>query len=60
MLFRSISNHELKVGAPANLVVLDAPNILEALRKHSAPRHVISRGKLVDLTKMETIARSGE
>ncbi len=38
----------LREGAPAHLVVLDAPTIREALRAHSAPRHVISHGKLVD------------
>ena len=30
-------DHQLKVGANANLVVLDAPNVLEALRNHTAP-----------------------
>lgn len=40
--------HELKVGAPANLVVLDAPNVREALRYHRAPIHVISHGALLE------------
>ena len=39
---------ELKVGAPAHLVVLDQPNVLEALRHHEPPAYVISHGKLVD------------
>lgn len=43
-----IHNHRLEVGAPANLVVLDVPNVLEALRFHRAPRAVISHGRLID------------
>jgi cytosine deaminase len=43
----------LKVGAPANLVVLDEPNVLEALRNHAAPAHVISHGKLIDQEKIK-------
>ena len=45
----------LKVGAPANLVVLDEPNVLEALRNHQAPAHVISQGKLVNLEKVNQL-----
>lgn len=37
----------LRPGAPAHLVVLDAPNVLEALRHHAAPLHVISHGRVV-------------
>jgi cytosine deaminase len=47
----------LKVGAPAHLVVLDVPNVLEALRYHAAPAHVISHGKLVDQAKMQAMGR---
>jgi cytosine deaminase len=56
----NISNHSLKPGNPANLVVLTAPNVLEALREHAAPLYVISGGKLIDRTKMESISRTGE
>ena len=42
----------LRPGAPANLVVLDAPNVLEALRQHAAPAHVISHGRVVEPEKM--------
>ena len=42
----------LRPGAPANLVVLDAPNVLEALRQHAAPAHVISHGRIVEPEKM--------
>jgi hypothetical protein len=38
--------------ATANLVVLDQPDVVEALRFHRAPAHVISHGKLVDQAKM--------
>jgi cytosine deaminase len=43
-----IQDFELKVGAPANLVVLDQPSVLEAFRHHEKPAHVISHGKLLD------------
>jgi cytosine/creatinine deaminase len=46
----------LRTGSQANLVVLDAPNVLEAFRYHAAPRHVISHGKLVDRSKMAALA----
>jgi len=56
----NISGHGLKVGANANLVVLNAPNVLEALREHSSPRFVISDGNLVDRTRMESVCQTGE
>jgi cytosine deaminase len=37
----------MEVGAEANLVVLDVPDVREALRFHRAPLHVISHGKLI-------------
>ena len=56
----NIQDHALKIGSPANLVVLDAPNVLEALREHHAPLSVISHGRLIDRARMESIARTGE
>jgi cytosine deaminase len=56
----NIKNHALKIGSPANLVVLTAPNVVEALRAHEQPLHVISHGKQIDRARMETLARSGE
>ena len=44
-----IADFAVKVGAPAHLVVLEHKNVIEALRYHEAPRHVISHGKLVNL-----------
>lgn len=53
-----IPDHVLQPGAPADLVVLEVPNVLEALRSHARPRHVIRRGRLVDLSKMEDLAQA--
>jgi cytosine/creatinine deaminase len=50
----------LKVGAYANLVVLDVPNVLEALRFHAAPTEIISHGKVVDKAKMHQIIQTSE
>ncbi len=50
-----LKDFEIKVGAAANLVVLDQPNVLEALRFHERPTHVISHGKLVDQLAMDKI-----
>jgi cytosine deaminase len=52
-----VPDHELKVGAAANLVVLEAPDVLEALREHAAPVAVVSHGKLVDQPGMRELAR---
>lgn len=54
-----VRDHALKVGTPANLVVLDAPDVLEALREHAAPVAVISRGTLVDQASMRRLSREG-
>jgi cytosine deaminase len=55
-----LKDHVLKVGAPANLVVLDQPNVNEALRFHEAPAYTISHGKVVDKEKMLKIAKTKE
>jgi cytosine deaminase len=44
-----IARFALAEGNPANLVVLDQPDVIEALRYHAAPVHVISHGKQVEL-----------
>ena len=51
-----LKNFKLVVGAPANLVILQEGSMLEALRNHAAPRHVISHGKLIDLDALVAIA----
>jgi cytosine deaminase len=43
-----LRHHRLAVGAEANLVLLDAPDVLEALRAHAAPRSVIVAGRLAE------------
>jgi len=56
----NVNDHQIKVGANANLVLLNAPNVLEALREHETPRYVISHGELVNQEKMKFIARTDE
>jgi len=45
-------------GAPADLVVLDAPDVPEAFRTHEPPRWVISRGNIIDSARMKELATS--
>jgi cytosine/creatinine deaminase len=56
----NLKDHQLKVGARANLVVLSAANVLEALREHTAPRFIVSNGNLVDRARMESVAQTGK
>ncbi len=56
----NIPDHSLKIGSPANLVILDAPNVLEALRDHQAPLYVISHGRLIERARMESLSQTGE
>jgi len=51
-----LSDHELGVGSPANLVVLRGATVAEALRFHAAPRAVVSHGRLVDQAAMRDLA----
>ncbi|KAF0111836.1 MAG: amidohydrolase family protein [Chloroflexi bacterium] len=53
----SLKDFGLEVGALANIVILDQPNVLEALRFHEKPVYVISHGKIVDQTKMNEIIK---
>jgi cytosine deaminase len=48
----NVQGHRLEPGAPANLVVLEQDNVLEALREHAVPLAVVSHGKRVDQEKM--------
>jgi cytosine deaminase len=43
-------------GANANLVVHAYPDVIETLRFHEAPRHVVSHGKLIDQAAMRQLA----
>jgi cytosine/creatinine deaminase len=42
-----LSDYGLKVGNPANIVVLDVPDAFTALRYQVMPRYVISQGKVI-------------
>jgi cytosine deaminase len=53
-----LPDFRLKEGNPANLVILQEPNVLEALRNHDAPTHVIYQGRLIDQDKVKSIAIS--
>jgi cytosine deaminase len=44
----NVGEFGLAVGKPAHLVVLDAPDVIEALRWHAPPAHVVSHGRLLD------------
>jgi cytosine/creatinine deaminase len=55
-----LKDHEIKEGASANLVVLDQPNVNEALRFHEAPACTISHGKVVDKDQMMKITKTKE
>jgi cytosine deaminase len=50
-----LKDYGLRIGAAANLVILQQPNVVEALRFHEAPPYVISHGKLVDQEKMQKL-----
>jgi cytosine deaminase len=54
----NLSGFGISQGAIANLVVLDCPDVVEALRFHSAPSHVISNGKMVDQARMRELTRA--
>ncbi|MEG5034382.1 amidohydrolase family protein [Microcoleus sp. AT3-D2] len=43
-------NYGIDAGKPANLIVLDAEDCYDAIRKRAAVRYVISRGKLLAAT----------
>jgi len=50
-----LESYGLHVGAPANLVVLDAQSAVEALRRTPNRRFVIRKGKLLAETTTQTI-----
>ncbi len=51
-----LAHFGLAEGAPANLVVLEQPDVIEALRYHGPPRYVVSNGKVVDQARMRALA----
>jgi cytosine deaminase len=54
----NVGEFGLAVGKPAHLVVLDAPDELEALRWHAPPAHVISHGRPIDAERLRRMAES--
>ncbi len=55
----NLEDYGLQVGKAAHLVVLQESSVLEALRSHQAPRHVISHGKLVDQSQVNEMVNAG-
>lgn len=51
-----LSDHVLKIGAPADLVVHEVNSVLETFRNHEAPRFVIKDGQLLDQEKIAKMA----
>jgi cytosine/creatinine deaminase len=48
----NLRGYGLEAGCQANLVVLDHPDVTEALRHHAPPRLVISHGRVVDAGRL--------
>lgn len=55
----NLAGYGLATGDAADLVVLDQPNVAEALRFHAPPRIVISHGRVVDTARMRDLAGLG-
>jgi cytosine/creatinine deaminase len=52
----NLAGFGISQGAEANLVILDSPDVIEALRFHGPPAHVISRGLVLDQDRMRALA----
>jgi cytosine deaminase len=52
----NIGDFGLTVGAPAHLVVRAEADVVDALRFHGRPLHVVSHGRQVDLERMAEMA----
>lgn len=48
------TNHELTEGAPANLIIYNAENLIEVLRTQATKRYVIKDGSVVATNERET------
>jgi cytosine deaminase len=55
----NLPGFRLTEGAVADLVVLNQPDVIEALRFHEPPAHVIKSGALVDQARMRALATVG-
>ena len=55
----NLPGFRLTEGATADLVVLNQPDVIEALRFHEPPAHVIKNGVLVEQARMRALAVGG-
>ncbi len=55
----NLPGFRLMQGAVADLVVLNQPDVIEALRFHEPPAHVIKSGALVDQARLRALATVG-
>lgn len=55
-LFLGDENYGIEAGKPANLIVLDAEDCYDTIRRRAAVRYVISRGKLLAETEPAKIS----
>jgi cytosine deaminase len=51
----NVAEFGIAEGSPANLVVLNQSDIVDAFRFHSPPAWVISRGQVLDQTRLERL-----
>jgi cytosine/creatinine deaminase len=51
----NLAGFGISPGNVANLVVLNCPDVVEALRFHAAPAHVISQGRAIDQARMRAL-----
>jgi cytosine deaminase len=51
-----LDNYGLRPGGSANLVVLAQSDLIDAVRFHAQPMHVVSNGKIVDVNSMRELA----
>ena len=51
-LAMNICNHKIAIGAAADLVIMAERNIIECIRNHSQPLHVISGGVALDTQEL--------
>lgn len=54
-----LEGHGLEPGDAANLVVLDAGSVAEAIGQQALPTHVVSDGRLVAENRVETVRYGG-
>jgi cytosine/creatinine deaminase len=53
----NLAKYGIEAGCPANLVVLDHPDVANVLRFHAPPAAVVSHGRVIDLAHMRDLAQ---